>query len=86
MNERLLTKNELTNLINSLLVGESELAGRDVVVEIDDNFYNAYCQNPTPITRNKLYGGLDNLYGLSLPIKYDVLYSPQTRKFLLKKK
>lgn len=86
MNEKLLTKNELTNLINSLLVGESELAGRDVVVEIDDNFYNAYCQNPTPITRNKLYGGLDNLYGLDLPIKYDVLYSPQTRKFLLKKK
>lgn len=86
MNEKLPTKNELTNLINILLVGESELAGRDVAVEIDDNFYNAYCQNPTPITRNKLYGGLDNLYGLSLPIKYDVLYSPQTRKFLLKKK
>ena len=86
MDSKPLTKNELTNLINILLVGESELAGRDVVVEIDDNFYNAYCQNPTPITRNKLYGGLDNLYGFSFSIKYDVLYSPQTRKFLLKKK
>lgn len=45
MDSKPLTKNELTNLINSLLVGESELAGRDVVVEIDDNFYNAYYQN-----------------------------------------
>ena len=86
MNGKPLTKNELTKLINSLLVGESELAGRDVAVEIDDNFYNEYCQNPAPITRNKLYGGLDNLYGLSCPIKYNVLYSPQTRKFLLQKK